>query len=85
MYFQLWDTETRNIVDAYETLADAIEAVRRYVQAEGPQFADRLSVIAEWSDDEVGDDSLLPETLTGSALLARLEGPTPREKLRGVA
>jgi hypothetical protein len=63
--FELWDTETANLVGAYETEEEALAVVRRAMATHGEQYASGLALLKD-------DDGEEMETLAvGSALAAR--------------
>jgi hypothetical protein len=73
MIFELWDTDSRNIIDAWESEAEAFALVRSSVDEYG------LDYVASWAllrdDDPESDLTLIAE---GAALaeLARTAAPT---------
>jgi hypothetical protein len=47
MTYELWDTETNNIVGAYESESDALAVVRRAMSTHGVGYADELALLRE--------------------------------------
>jgi hypothetical protein len=66
--FELWDTETANMVGSYATEAEALGVVRRAIEAYGAGYADGLALVL---DDEVNDVQTLA---IGAELAARAKG-----------
>ena len=74
MHYELWDTETANLVGEYDTEDEALDGVRRLLAsgwdvehlALGQEFDDE-----DLGDDGIGDDNLLAPTVSGAALAAR--------------
>ena len=56
MSYELWDTETRNIVETFESEAEALEATRQLIAVNTPAYPDALALIFE--DDE-GESTLI--------------------------
>jgi len=69
MHYEIWDTETANLVGEYDTEAEGLAAVRRLVAGGWP--AEHLGFGQEWDDDDMGDDADLAPTLHGAALVER--------------
>jgi hypothetical protein len=65
MSYELWDTETRNMVGTVESEADALEAVRELVALNRPVYPDALALVFE--DDE-GETTMIAR---GSGLASR--------------
>jgi hypothetical protein len=72
MHWELWDTDSGNMVGDYDTEADALVIVRDAVRRHGPAVAATLALGAEY-DDEAGSDDELPSVLSGGELIARAE------------
>jgi hypothetical protein len=51
MFYELWDVEDGNIVNTYDTEADALAAVRALLDLNGREYARALSLMFE-DDDE---------------------------------
>lgn len=62
--YEIWDTETGNIIGAWGTQAQALDVVRDAAQRNGESAIDDLALILEVED---GESRLIAE---GSALLA---------------
>ena len=69
MHYELWDTETANLVGEYDTEDDALDAVRRLTASGWP--VEHLALGKEFDDDDIGDDELLGPTVSGVELAAR--------------
>ena len=54
MIYDLWDTSSGNIINTYETEAQALAMVRDLVEVNGVAFADVLSLGFEGEDGSVG-------------------------------
>ena len=54
MIYDLWDTPSGNIINTYETEAQALAMVRDLIEANGEDFADALSLGYETDDGSVG-------------------------------
>jgi hypothetical protein len=54
MIYDLWDISSGNIIDTYETEAQALAMVRDLIEANGDDFADVLSLGYEADDGSVG-------------------------------
>jgi hypothetical protein len=61
--YELWDGATRNLVNAYETEAEALAAVRQLVADHGRDYALPLALL--W--DEAEDNGLIAD---GEGLIA---------------
>lgn len=70
MHWELWDTESGNMVGDYDSEADALAVVRDAVRRHGPGVVRTLALGAE-HDDEGGDDAVLPPVIQGADLVAR--------------
>ena len=70
MHFELWDTETANLVGSYDSEAAVLAVVREALRRHGPAVVRALALGAE--HDETGDDARLPPILAADALLARV-------------
>ena len=76
MHWELWDTESGNMVGDYDSEADALAVVREAVRRYGANVANTLALGAE-HDDEGGDDADLPPVIHGAELVARVtDGPS---------
>ncbi len=65
MTYELWDTETNNIVGVYESEPDALAVVRRAIAIHGVRYADELALLREDTHGNV-------ETLAVGVALAEL-------------
>lgn len=65
MIYELWETETGNLVGTYETEQDALGLVRDTIQCYGAQYVDSLLLGCE---DEKGYSTFIAE---GQALAER--------------
>jgi hypothetical protein len=51
MFYELWDVRSGNIINTYDTEAEALGVVRHLVVLNGPEYARALSLSFE-DDDE---------------------------------
>lgn len=65
MIYELWDGDSRNLIDAYESEAAALVDVRQLVARNGLDYARSLALLACTDDEEM---SLVAE---GFALVER--------------
>jgi hypothetical protein len=65
MSYELWDTEARNIVEVFETEAEALVAVRELVALNAPAYPGALALAVE---DEAGETAIIAQ---GEQLAAR--------------
>lgn len=70
MHWELWDTETGNLVGDYDDEAAALAVVRDVLRRHGSGPLAALALGAE-HDDEGGDDAALPPIVGGVELVAR--------------
>ena len=81
--YELWDTRSRNLIDAYASEAEALAFVRAYVGQHGPEYP--LSWVLLWDDEEIDEAGQVAE---GRALLdlagasAQIAGPREAAKRR---
>jgi hypothetical protein len=68
MGYELWDTETRNIVETFESEAEALQAARELIVVNAQAYPGALALVFE--DDE-GETTLIARG-TGLAARARL-------------
>lgn len=47
MSYELWDTETRNIVETFESEADALQAARELIALNPPTYPGALALVFE--------------------------------------
>ncbi len=52
MFYELWDIESGNIVNTYDTKEEALTVVRGLLALNGPEYADALSLSFEDNDEE---------------------------------
>ena len=52
MFYELWDVESGNIINTYESEAQALAVVRGLLALNGPEYADALSLSFEDDDEE---------------------------------
>lgn len=45
MYFELWDTETRSLLDDFEMLHEALEASRELVERNPGVYPEKLALV----------------------------------------
>jgi hypothetical protein len=64
--YELWDTATRNLVDAFAEEGEALEFVRVYVREYGPKYPETWTLL--WDDD---DTDTAEEIAAGYTLLVR--------------
>lgn len=76
--YELWDTESRNLLDDFDTEAEALEAVRELIALNGPGTTDALALTL------VTADGRMTTLAMGDALAARAR-PTERERPRSSA
>jgi hypothetical protein len=65
--YELWDMQSRNLLDDFDTEAEALEAVRSLIALNGPGGADALALT------RVQADGRMATLATGSALARRAE------------
>jgi len=71
-HWELWDTETGNLVGDYDSEDEALAVVRDALRRLGPAAIAPLALGAE-HDDEGGVDDDLPPVVQGQDLVARLQ------------
>jgi hypothetical protein len=76
MHWELWDTESGNMVGDYASEADALTVVRDALRRHGSSVVASLALGAE-HDDDLGDDDNLPPVISGQDLAARALGDSP--------
>jgi hypothetical protein len=69
--FELWDTRSGNLLEDFESEAEAVAAVREYLELNGPQMVRDLTLGAVPDTGLVGATGL-PPVLDGDELLARV-------------
>jgi len=65
--YELWDTQTRNVVETFDSEGKALDAVRQLVKLNAPDYPDALALVFE---DAEGETTLIAQ---GDALAARAE------------
>jgi redox-sensitive bicupin YhaK (pirin superfamily) len=53
MYYELWDLRSGNIINTYDSEAEALTVVRGLVELNGSDYADVLSLSVSDDDDNV--------------------------------
>jgi hypothetical protein len=56
MSYELWDTETRNLIETFESETDALEAARQLMAVNGSVYPAALAIAFE---DDQGETRLL--------------------------
>ncbi len=73
--FELWDRKTRNLVLEFDRLDGAVLALRDYVQRNGTESVDGLSLLAVSDDGEISmtlsEDEHLLDLLSATATTGR--------------
>ena len=69
MHYELWDTQTANLLGEYDTEEEALVDVRDALAAGWDP--DHLAIGQEWDDDDIGDDDDLAPTIHGRELAER--------------
>jgi hypothetical protein len=69
MHYELWDTESSNVIAVLPTEAEGLAIVRRLLSA--GWSPEHLSLGLDFDDGEEGDDSVLPPVQHGAALASR--------------
>jgi hypothetical protein len=82
MHWELWDTESGNMVGDYDSEAEALAVVREAVRRHGPGVVATLALGAE-HDDEGGDDATLPPVIHGTQLITRVADSQPGQASSG--
>jgi hypothetical protein len=77
MHYELWDTQSRNMLDDFASEADVLAEVRMLVETHGPSVADTLVL------GEMGDDGRTTALATGQNLVARALGVPDIERRSG--
>ena len=75
--YELWDAGSRNLIQAYDTEADALKYIRAYVAEHGTTFAQ--SWILLWDDDATDEAGQIAE---GQTLLALAERDRSTPEIR---
>jgi hypothetical protein len=82
MHWELWDSETGNLVGDYDSEDAALAVVRDALRHHGPAAVAPLTPGAE-HDDENGPDDDLPAVLGGHELVARAQQDAPGQASGG--
>jgi hypothetical protein len=53
MIYELWDGDSRNLVDAYESEEEALADVRTLVELNGLDYAKLLALLVQDEDEEL--------------------------------
>jgi hypothetical protein len=69
--YELWDTESRNLLDDFDTEAEALEAVRELVALNGPGCTDAMALT------RVHADGRMATLATGADLAKRAKAIRP--------
>ena len=80
MHYELWDTQTGNLVSEYATEEEGLADVRAAFAAGWDP--EHLALGQEWDDGEEGDDADLAPTVHGAALAARVGAVGPGQRPR---
>lgn len=75
MHWELWDTDTANLLDASESEAEVLALVRELLAKGWP--VEHLSLIYE---DETLPVEALPPAVSGAELARRAEDAAPRRR-----
>ena len=76
MTYELWDAKSGNLLEEFESEAEAFAAVRGYLETNGPDMIRDLVLGAVPSTGLIGATNL-PPILEGEALLARVSSRLP--------
>jgi hypothetical protein len=71
MYWELWDVESRNLVEDFATEEEALQAIREILAVNRPDYVDFLALAAMYDEGE-SREAELPPALRGEELRARL-------------
>lgn len=69
--YELWDTDFRNLLDDFDTEAEALAAVRGLIELNGPGCTGALALTC------VDTDGRMTTVAMGEALAARVRAATP--------
>jgi hypothetical protein len=69
MHYELWDTDSANVIDVYRTEAEGLAMVRALLKAGWD--AEHLSLGLDFDEGTMGVDDALPPVLHGAELEAR--------------
>jgi hypothetical protein len=76
MHWQLWETESNNLVETFDTEDEALQGVRDLLAVNRPDYIEFLTLGA-WYDEGEPHDVELPPVLDGDTLRARLAETAP--------
>ncbi len=82
MHWELWDTESGNMVGDYASEAEALNVVRDALRRHGSSVVVMLALGAE-HDDDAGNDDDLPPVISGQDLVARALGDSSGQVTAG--
>jgi hypothetical protein len=82
MHWELWDTESGNMVGDYASEAEALTVIRDALQRHGSSVVAVLALGAE-HDDEAGSDDELPPVISGQELVALARSDSPGQGSAG--
>ena len=73
MHWELWDTESGNLVEEYETEEEGLCGARDVLAVNAPDFAEHL-VLGAVRDEGESTPTGLPPVLRGAALVEKISG-----------
>jgi hypothetical protein len=73
MAYELWDTDSRNVVGEYDSEAEALAVVRQAIDRDGPDAANSLMLAFE---DRTGRSRMIA---SGAELVDRAQAAAPAE------
>ena len=79
MHWELWDRESANLVEEFDSEEEALQGVREILAVNGPDLLDSLALGAMYDEGEPRNDEL-PPVLAGAELQARLAEITQAER-----
>src|SRR4051794_33276443 len=71
MHWEIWDRQSANLIEEFDSEEEALRAVREMLAVNGPDLVDELSVGAGYDEGEPHDVAL-PPALRDETLKARL-------------
>lgn len=71
MMYELWDTQSSNLLDRFASEDEAMAAVREYLEVNGPDMIRDL-VLGAVPETGLADATDLPPVVEGESLLARV-------------
>ena len=75
MHYELWDRQSANVIDIFQTEAEGLALVRRMLSAGWDP--ERLTFGLDFDEGEEGDDDALPPVMYGTALAERALAAAP--------